>query len=113
MILEKYKNATIFFNEGPLSDDPLFGKELFQFSIVRHPIPRFLSHFLHAVTLPPTLFNDTLKVSIPGVAACTTRQLGTCFCTYTGVIVYCQTLPLIGFLSLLYAATSALEHHIP
>ncbi len=48
---------------GPLSDDPLWSPDLFQFTVIRNPMTRFLSHLLHALTLPKPLFEELNKVN--------------------------------------------------
>jgi hypothetical protein len=67
-LLRNFSDATIFFNEGTLSSDPLFDARLVMVTLVRHPVSRFLSHMLHVLALQDeALYNRTLQVSgMPG-----------------------------------------------
>ncbi len=68
-VLRTYRTAQVFFNEGPVSDEPIWLPELVQFAIVRHPLPRLLSQLLHTASLASeALFQDILRVSGAGGA---------------------------------------------
>lgn len=46
-VLQQYQTARLFFNEGPLSDEMMPREVLQYITLVRHPLPRYLSNLLH------------------------------------------------------------------
>jgi hypothetical protein len=62
-LLQTYPTAQVFFNEGPVSDEPIWSPQLVQFAVVRHPLPRMLSQLLHTASLASeALFQDIVRV---------------------------------------------------
>jgi hypothetical protein len=81
-VLQQYSAARLFFNEGPLADEMLPREVLQYITLVRHPLPRYMSHLLHwleATDVPA--YHRALQVSWQTAGNSGKQRKGPCNCT--------------------------------